>query len=97
MDTGQLKTTVDSLDEISGCVLFFILHRLGLKPRALSMPGKFFVLSTPHSNSLPFTRNLRPHLPIRYKFSGVVTGMLTSLMSSSSALSQELEFPQAQL
>jgi len=37
------------------------------------------------------------NLPIKYKFSGVVTGILTSLMSSSSALSQELELAQAQL
>lgn len=37
------------------------------------------------------------NLPIKYKFSGVVTGILTSLISSSSALSQELELAQAQL
>lgn len=37
------------------------------------------------------------NLPIKYKFSGVVTGILTSLISSSSALSQEFELPQAQL
>lgn len=67
MDTGQLKTTVDSLDEISGCVLFFILHRLGLKPRALSMPGKFFacVYGLARSVQLPGTdpRCMAPQEP----------------------------------
>lgn len=37
------------------------------------------------------------NLPIKYKFSGVVTGILTSFISSSSPLSQELELAQAQL